>query len=463
MYHVAWAGAASRGSASLEVPAALADCLGLVDGQQVWRRSFGTPHPCLPLGTVVRSGSTPSCRFGVGQVQTRVLEGVPLAESVAVDPAGADDWERTELNAEFLEAHLLQQVALVERGRSFPLWLHGGAPLRLAATGVEPGPVARLGQGTELVVAPRLRLPPPGAASAPTGPARRASGKAAWVRVAEAGAGMCSHLAGELSTWCTLFVLLHPDAFAPPPGWLTPGQEVLLLPPNPPAAAAEGGDEGEGGGGSVTPTLFAIPSEAVPHGHVGLSPPLRRLLGARPGSRLQVQPLATGPPPATHADVTLMPLTEHSAIEQLLEHSGAPPLPGLLAAWLRRQLGWANGAAAGARPAAEGAPTLPHGAVLQLAAAGRSGQGAGLQALFRVEVASGGVGAAAGEAAAGFPAGPGRRAPSPSLPPARHLSYCPPPQPHPSAALTACHPTYRCTQSQGPHPRLRNMRLFTLL
>lgn len=44
-------------------------------------------------------------------MQVEILSGVPLAESVSVDPVAADDWERTELNAERLEECLLQQVA----------------------------------------------------------------------------------------------------------------------------------------------------------------------------------------------------------------------------------------------------------------------------------------------------------------------------------------------------------------
>ncbi len=44
------------------------------------------------------------------QVRIEIVTGVPLAESVSVDPVGADDWEKTELNAERLEEALLQQV-----------------------------------------------------------------------------------------------------------------------------------------------------------------------------------------------------------------------------------------------------------------------------------------------------------------------------------------------------------------
>lgn len=35
---------------------------------------------------------------------------VPVAETVAIEPASEDDWEMLELNAEFLEEHLLTRV-----------------------------------------------------------------------------------------------------------------------------------------------------------------------------------------------------------------------------------------------------------------------------------------------------------------------------------------------------------------
>lgn len=74
--HVAWAGAAAS-SHALEIPAALARCVGLSDG---------------------------------ALVALRALPEVPLATSVSVEPADADDWEQVELNAEYMEEQLLNQV-----------------------------------------------------------------------------------------------------------------------------------------------------------------------------------------------------------------------------------------------------------------------------------------------------------------------------------------------------------------
>lgn len=75
--HVAWAGAASAGH-FLEIPAVLADCLGIPDGAV--------------------AGVT---------VQTNV----PAAVSVTVEPASSDDWEIVELHADYMEEQLLNQVS----------------------------------------------------------------------------------------------------------------------------------------------------------------------------------------------------------------------------------------------------------------------------------------------------------------------------------------------------------------
>lgn len=75
---MAWSGAAST-SKALEVPAALAACQGLSEGMTV---------------------------------RVHALPGTPLASQVSVEPASADDWEQAELNAEFMEEQLVNQVHL---------------------------------------------------------------------------------------------------------------------------------------------------------------------------------------------------------------------------------------------------------------------------------------------------------------------------------------------------------------
>ncbi len=74
--YVAWAGAAAS-SHALDIPAALGRCLGLADGIMV---------------------------------SLRALPDVPMATDVSVEPANVDDWEQVELNAEYMEEQLLNQV-----------------------------------------------------------------------------------------------------------------------------------------------------------------------------------------------------------------------------------------------------------------------------------------------------------------------------------------------------------------
>ena len=80
--HAAWAGAGSA-PGCIGIPAGLAGVLG------------------------VREGST---------VAVQAAEGVPAAASLTVEPASEDDWEIIELNAGYLEEHLLNQVCMLATG-----------------------------------------------------------------------------------------------------------------------------------------------------------------------------------------------------------------------------------------------------------------------------------------------------------------------------------------------------------
>ena len=68
-----------------------------------------------------------------------------------------DDWEILEAEAGHLEEQLLNQVGVVQVGSPLGLWAHNRVLIRVKVTAVEPGPVARLGMGTEVRVAPRAR------------------------------------------------------------------------------------------------------------------------------------------------------------------------------------------------------------------------------------------------------------------------------------------------------------------
>eukprot|EP00887_Chlorella_sp_A99_P002124 scaffold21.g2124.t1 len=122
--HVAWAGGGAT-PGCIAVSAGLARALGLREGASV----------------------------AVAQAA-----GVPEAASVTVEPASEDDWEVVELNAEFLEQQLLTQVGVVGAAQPLPLWVRSHlVTLRVTAL-VPAAPAARLVQGTEIYVAPRLRV-----------------------------------------------------------------------------------------------------------------------------------------------------------------------------------------------------------------------------------------------------------------------------------------------------------------
>ncbi|KAJ7297317.1 hypothetical protein O6H91_Y065500 [Diphasiastrum complanatum] len=122
-WYLAWAGASSK-SQSIEVPDKLAECIG------------------LPHGVKVRM-----------KVQKNVFE----AKSVAVEPATEDDWEILELNAEYLENHILSKVGVVQESQCFPVWVQGETVLILKVISTKPKAVVKLVQGTELIVAPKNR------------------------------------------------------------------------------------------------------------------------------------------------------------------------------------------------------------------------------------------------------------------------------------------------------------------
>ena len=75
-WHVAWGGAASKGQ-YLEVPAALAGCLGIAQGITI---------------------------------TTQVVADIPEAIGVCVEPVSVDDWEVVEQNAGYMEEQIRNQV-----------------------------------------------------------------------------------------------------------------------------------------------------------------------------------------------------------------------------------------------------------------------------------------------------------------------------------------------------------------
>ena len=122
----AWAGAVSGCDGAIEIPLALADCLGLVDGEPV--RVAGRPS-------------------------------APIAAFVELKPETERDWDAILAVANEIETNALRQVGCVAVGQAFPFWPKTTTekPLRVvacAASPSAPGGVARLGLETELRIAP---------------------------------------------------------------------------------------------------------------------------------------------------------------------------------------------------------------------------------------------------------------------------------------------------------------------
>ena len=141
---VAWAGAVSGRDGAIEIPLALADCLGLADGDSV--RVAGRPN-------------------------------APAAAFVELAPETERDWDAILAVANEIETETLRQVGCVAVGQAFPFWpkaksdekKSGSGPLRVvarAASPSAPGGVARLGLETELRIAPWTPSGAAGASSA---------------------------------------------------------------------------------------------------------------------------------------------------------------------------------------------------------------------------------------------------------------------------------------------------------
>ena len=144
--HVGWGGSASASAGALEVPAALAEALGM----------------------------RPPMRLRVCPVQ------LPVASAVSVQPESAADWEAVQQAADELEAQVLGQVLVVGIGQRLPLWLGRTTCIWLRVERSEPAAAAvRLGRGTELLVAPFVGGAPSAAAATATAAAATAAAAAA--------------------------------------------------------------------------------------------------------------------------------------------------------------------------------------------------------------------------------------------------------------------------------------------
>jgi peroxin-1 len=326
VWHVAWAGGASS-SGDLELPAALAECLGIAAG-------------CA--------------------VRARARTGVPPGASVQVDPACEDDWEAAAAFASEIEERLLQQHAVAATGQAMPFWPAGrGVPVMLRVTAAEPAAVVRLVPDTELIVAPRVR-------------ATNGNGNAAAIEASESdedGSGDDSEKeTGELGSWgshkkrtptrLVARVLAASTPKARPCGddvaGVVAGTAVsapALEARVPPALLAAAKLRAAGGlarlellTGGVThdaeepsapppPPPLAhgavvrlLPDASLPPGAVAVTRALREALGAPPCARLRLTPLRRGDAAALPAPrrITLHPLKKADRKGEKDARNGGP-------------------------------------------------------------------------------------------------------------------------------------------
>ncbi|GAV58235.1 AAA domain-containing protein/PEX-1N domain-containing protein [Cephalotus follicularis] len=124
-WFVSWSGATSSSPAAIQVSQQFADCISLPD------------HSI---------------------VQVRVVSNVAKATLVTIEPLTEDDWEVLELNSEFAESVILNQVRIVHQGMTFPLWLRGPTFITFVVLSTFPkNSVVQLVPGTEVAVAPKSR------------------------------------------------------------------------------------------------------------------------------------------------------------------------------------------------------------------------------------------------------------------------------------------------------------------
>ncbi|GAB5366003.1 hypothetical protein AAMO2058_001107200, partial [Amorphochlora amoebiformis] len=129
---VAWAGARLDGFAGrIGIPMQLAECINIEEG------------------IVVR---------------VIPLPGTPTARMVRVEPESPDDWEILELNAQYVEEKLLDQISVLTLNCKFPFWIRNNQLIYLRA--VSPNPslqspgFAKIAANSEISVAPKLRPQP---------------------------------------------------------------------------------------------------------------------------------------------------------------------------------------------------------------------------------------------------------------------------------------------------------------
>uniref|UniRef100_M4BRU0 Peroxisomal ATPase PEX1 N-terminal C-lobe domain-containing protein n=1 Tax=Hyaloperonospora arabidopsidis (strain Emoy2) TaxID=559515 RepID=M4BRU0_HYAAE len=90
-------------------------------------------------------------------VGVHVVEAVPIARQMSVEPSTPDDWELIQLHAGGIETVLLRQVCVVNDKQVIPIWVNQNAVIRIRASLPDGVEYARLTSASEVIVAPKER------------------------------------------------------------------------------------------------------------------------------------------------------------------------------------------------------------------------------------------------------------------------------------------------------------------
>lgn len=167
-YVIAWSGGKSSHNHCIEISNELADSINLSDG---------------------------------AEVELTPIDGKKFEEamSIMVEPTNSDSWEILNLNAEFLEQQLINQVAVIMKDSTLPLWINKSTHLRIHIMDVVPDrKYLSLVPGTEVIVTPKPRtiLKPPNSVEIAKEETRSSHVKRRKqiLRIQQFGTGEVSHL-----------------------------------------------------------------------------------------------------------------------------------------------------------------------------------------------------------------------------------------------------------------------------
>ncbi|KAI9917105.1 hypothetical protein PsorP6_017222 [Peronosclerospora sorghi] len=90
-------------------------------------------------------------------IGVHVVETLPIARQVNVEPCTPDDWELIQLHAEQIETELLRQMCVVNEKQVTPIWINVNTIIRVKPSLPIGMAHARLSSASEIIVAPKER------------------------------------------------------------------------------------------------------------------------------------------------------------------------------------------------------------------------------------------------------------------------------------------------------------------